>query len=167
MSSLLMKAKVRKHIRESKIDGPFKNTINFTQEQKLVLEEIRNNKLDTSHLQDQMRWMEFHRYEEWTNVGKKIKQLSYNWNTIDPAHEVVEFFADMATSTYRRSLEPHLTEIREMGKPLGRTRIFRSGTKDLVGHLKYIFRNSYLMIRGQIAAHLLNQIKKANTSWTT
>ena len=48
--------------------------------------------------------MQFHRFEEYKNVGKKVKKLKDDYNTIDPAHVVVEFFADMATLTYRRSL---------------------------------------------------------------
>lgn len=69
-----------------------------------MLEEIRIDKLDISHLQDQEIFMQFHHYKEWKNVSKKVKQLRDDWNTIDPAHEVVEFFAVMVTPTYRRSL---------------------------------------------------------------
>ena len=78
-----------------------------------------------------------------------------------------EFYSETVSSAFRLSLEPHLTDIRAMGKAQGTTKIFEDGTTDYVRHLKHIFKHTVLMKRRHVAGALLDEVKRNKTAFTT
>lgn len=71
-------------LRVSSGDSAFKNTVNIVKEHEKLLDEITCYKLDASHVNDQDKFLEFHRYEKWSAVGrssnfKVISGLALSW----------------------------------------------------------------------------------------